>query len=201
MVKYQQTFTNSCGAATLLCAALELNVLTIPQSNIHPLWIGAHNIVQPNGDQQSEIMLYAVTSGATGAPNNNSGYSLPSRIAAAARELGLTTIAYVPQSILGGLLLFLYGNEQIDAQNAGMLLKREAAPTLLGTQRLLKVLRVGDASSWLPATGLHYVMQRPDLSIMDPAVGQNFPDLDLCIQSHQANGTFYQDTGVAILIA
>ena len=201
MAQYTQTYPNSCGAATLMCAALELKINTIPASSIHPLWVAAHDIIQPNGDRHSEIMIYAVTSGVPGTPNIDSGYSLPSRIGAAAKALGITTIAFVPQSSIGSLLLFLYGTEELDAQNTGMLLRRKDAPTLEEGQRLLKILRVGDATSWKPARGLHYVMQRPDLSIMDPAVGQNFPNLDLCIQAHQANSTFYQDTGLAILLA
>ena len=68
-------------------------------------------------------------------------------------------------------------------------------------QRLLKVMRVGDANSKLLATGLHYAMMRPDGTIMDPANGQNFPDIDILIAAQGANGAFYADTGVAILIA
>lgn len=201
MIAYKQTFPNSCGAASLMCAAIENGVLNIPANEaLHPLWVGEHAI-NPRGDRHSEVMIYAVTCGAIGAPTNNSGYSLPSKIAAAAKALGLTTIAFVPQTVTGNLLLALYNTEQVDALQIGMLLKRNAAPLPEHNQRLLKILRVGSATSWLPATGLHYVMQRPDLSIMDPAVGQNFPDLTLAIQAHQANGIFYEDTGLAILVA
>jgi hypothetical protein len=201
MVAYRQTFPNSCGASSLLAAALELGVNNIPNDpTVHPLWVGGHAI-PPQGDRQSEIMLYAVTSGSPGAPTAASGYSLPSKIAKAAKALGLVTIAFVPNSITGALLMFLYGSEKLDAQVEGMLLKREAAPAPTGNQRLFRILRVGPAGKWLPATGLHYVLERPDGSIMDPAVGQNFPSLALAIQAHQADGTFYEDTGLAILIS
>jgi hypothetical protein len=200
MISYRQTYPNSCGAASLMCCAIEIGITDIPANvGLNPLWVAAHPL-NPRGDLQSETMIYAVTSGSAGAPTNNSGYSLPSKIGIAAKALGLTTIAFVPQSTTGKLLLFLYNNEKVDAQNAGMLLKREVAPVLTGNQRLLKILRVGSATSWLPATGLHYVMQRPDLSIMDPALGQNFPSLDIAIQAHNANGVFYEDTGLAILV-
>ena len=201
MPSYRQTFPNSCGAASLMCAAIEIGVPAIPANPaIHPLWVGGH-LMPALGDRPSEIMIYAVTSGVPGAPNNDTGYSLPSKIGKAARALGLSTIAFVPKSITGAILLFLYGNEVLDAQSVGMLVTRKEAPLPVGNQRLLKILRVGDAAGWLPATGLHYVMMRPDMSIMDPAVGQDFPNLDMAIQAHRANGTFYQDTGLAILIA
>lgn len=200
MVSYRQSFNNSCGAASLMCAALELGVNTIPNKPaVHPLWTGSHTIHE-RGDLTSEARIYAVTSGSPGAPSNQSGYSLPSRIGFTAKELGLTTIAFVPRSIVGNLLLFLYGSEKIDAERVGMLLKREAAPRLADRQRLLRILRVGEASSWRPSTGLHYVMERPEGSIMDPAVGQNFPNLDMAIAAHRTNGVSYQDTGLAILV-
>jgi hypothetical protein len=200
MVAYKQTFPNSCGAVALMAASIELNQLTIPQSTIHPLWNNAH-IMHAQGDRIAETLIYAVTSGSAGAPNNQSGYSLPSRIAIVAKELHLHSIAFVPKNAMGNLLLFLYGSEEIDAQRAGMLLKREAAPALQQNQFLLKVLRVGAADAWLPATGLHYVLQRADLSIMDPAIGQNFPDLATAVAAHHSNGVFYEDTGIAILLA
>ena len=200
MLPYKQTFPNSCGAVCLMCAAVELGTTTIPaDTTVHAMWVVQQPMTVPN--QACENLIYAVTSGAPGFATATSGYSLPSRIGKAARALGLTTIAFVPTSIIGTTLLSLYGTEELDARNVGTLTKRQAAPTLEERQRLLKVMRVGNATSILPAGGLHYVMMRPDGTVMDPACGQNFPNMNELIAAQQAQGVFYADTGVAILIA
>lgn len=183
-----------------MCAAIELGKTTIPlDTAVHPVWLAAQSMTTPN--LACENLIYAVTSGAAGFATAASGYSLPSRVGKAARALGLTTIAFVPTSIMGTALLALYGSEELDAKSVGTLTVRKAAPMPEKEQRLLKVMRVGDATSYLPATGLHYVMMRPDGSVMDPAVGQNFPDLESLIAVQKAQDVFYEDTGVAILIA
>lgn len=200
MTQYRQTFPNSCGAASLMCAAVELGTTAVPQdTTVHAMWFAAQPMASPN--LACENLIYAVTSGATGFATAASGYSLPSRIGKAARALGLTTIAFVPTSIIGTALLALYGTEELDAKSVGTLTVRKAAPLPTEGQRLLKVMRVGDATSKLPATGLHYVMLRPDGTVMDPANGQNFPDMDILIAAQNAQDVFYADTGVAILIA
>ncbi|WP_440881478.1 hypothetical protein [Tenacibaculum sp. C7A-26P2] len=204
MAKYKQTFNNSCGAASLMCAAIELKKTKIPgntENPIHPLWITPHDIKEPNGDKQSEAMIYAITSGAEGAPSDKSGYSLPSRIGKVAALLGIHSIAFVPTTLKGNLLLYFYNTEKLDAQKEGMLLKREQAPVLKEGQFLLKILRVGAADTWVPAKSLHYVLERSDKTIMDPSVGQNFPDLNHCIKALNKEGAFYEDTGLAILLA
>lgn len=204
MAKYKQTYNNSCGAASLMCAAIELKKTKIPgkmEDSIHPLWIAPHDIKEPNGDKQSETMIYAITSGDKGAPGNTSGYSLPSRIGKVAALLGIHSIAFVPTTLTGSLLLYFYNTEKLDAQKEGMLLKREQAPVLKEGQFLLKVLRIGAADSWVPASGLHYVLERSDKTVMDPSAGQNFPDLNHCIEAFKKGGVFYEDTGLAILLA
>ena len=200
MAKFAQTYSKSCGAAALMCAAIELDVKTIPSNPIHSLWANEHKIRLPNGDMKSEKMIYAITSGDSGIPNERSGYSLPSKIAIASRLLGLTTISFVPKSTIGNLLLFLYGSEKLNAKNAGMLVKRESIPVLQNGQRLLKILRGGDVSCWKPAFGLHYVMQRPDLSIMDPCEGKNYRNLNECIKNYSSDDIYLKDTGLGILV-
>ncbi len=165
---------------------------------MHSTWHLSHAMESP--DKGCENLIYAVTSGANGFPSAANGYSLPSLIGKAARGLGLTTIAFVPPGILGVTLLRLYGNEESNAQANGTVLVRKEAPRPGSGQRLLKVMRVGDDDSWIPATGLHYVMMRPDGSIMDPATGQNSPNLASLIQAQKTDRVFYADTGVAILI-
>ncbi len=183
-----------------MCAAIELGKTVIPvDTGVHSTWFAEKAMDAPSVG--CENLIYACTSGASGFATAASGYSMPSRIGKAARGLGLTTIAFVPPTILGTALLTLYGTEELDAKSIGTLTKRAAAPMPTEGQRLLKVMRVGDAKSNLPATGLHYVMMRPDGTIMDPAVGQNFPDMDNLLAAQKAVDAYYADTGVAILIA
>lgn len=211
LVSYKQRYDNSCGAAALMCAACELgNVVLLPHPLItNPIWTppAVPYTIPPLGNQTAETLIYAVTSNSPGPPSNQSGYSLPSRIGLVANSLRLAATSYVPRSILGALLLYLYNTEEPDAAYVGMPLIRTEAPMLTENQRLLKILRVGDAQGWVPATGLHYVMQRPrtddapEGSIMDPALGQNFPSLEIAINAHHADGTLYQDTGLSVLIS
>lgn len=208
-----QCFSNSCGAASLLCAAIELDVKQIPaRPALQNLWNVESTITLPNGDYESERKIYAVTSGIarTAVPDIDTGYSLPSNIARAVKALGLDATAYVPYNLSGILLRFLYGDEIVNSINAGMPVIYAYAPPLIENQRLLKVFRVGDAAFWKPATGLHYVMQRPNNSLMDPAAfyddkghpgGDDFISVDNCIQHHRTQNRYYQDTGISILIS
>jgi len=211
LVAYRQRFTNSCGAAALMCAVCELgNVVLLPDTRVHNTYYVPPHVpytIPPLGHPMGEALIYSITSDSPGLPNNASGYSLPSKIGLVSSILRLNATAYVPYSVMGTLLLFLYRTEEPDAQYYGMPLIRSQDPVLQENQRLLKILRVGDANSWAPALGLHYVMQRPptdeapDGSVMDPALGQNFPSLEIAINAHRANDTFYQDTGLSVLIS
>jgi hypothetical protein len=174
----QQRYPDSCGAASLLCAAIELGLTNLPDlghgplpaylSNFNPLalsnqgWDG--RALQTT--DQCETAIYYVTSGRT-----LRGYSLPSAISRAALALGLRVTAYLgtfwrrPFSLPG--LTAAYPNEIADVRNLGINIHSRAFMYLKTNQRALSVLvRTGRRGG-----GLHYVMRRPGGSFMDPDTG------------------------------
>lgn len=191
MARYSQTFTNSCGAVALMCAASELGVDSLPASskwtiatdcgrhtgngeeifkalldwNGQPITGGLHN-----GGVMVERAIYAVTSG------DLESYSLPSRIVNCAKLLGLKPTVYMGSGLFNSFLKLKYPNEVKACESQGVPVLRENSPGPGATQRELVVLR-----TW--GLGLHYVMRRPKLNTgddeyMDPGDGQDFKDFN-----------------------
>ena len=197
--KYQQTFPQSCGAATLMCAALELGVNELPANNVNFLWAGSRKL-KKGPTKEAEIQIYSVTSGENRIPTPVSGYSLPSKLAIVADILNLDMTVHLPPSLTSSILTFLYPGEIADAERAGVSVVRSAAPRLLTDQKRLRILRVGSTGLSI-ATGLHYVLERKDGSIMDPALGQNytnFAELERLLGTMAK--TAYIDTGITVTV-
>lgn len=207
MAKYRQTYENSCGAAALLCAATELGITQIPRAGrwsfleaSTPLvgntgevsqallgWRGdyfVNGLVE--GGQRVEAALYAVTSG------DLKGYSVPSRVAGCARQLGLTIRIYLGPGPASAALLLAYPNERAACADQGVAIHETASPGATEKERELVVLQVG--------LGLHYVMRRPPNcgfdTYMDPANGKDYTDFDAL----KGNGK-YVDTGVSLMVS
>jgi len=158
-----QTSAMSCGAACLLCAAIELqSVPAVPAGAVNnPLSI---LIASGTALAISNAWLAAIY-GVSGA--GEAGYSLPSGILEAARYLGMTASVIMAQTKTVSFLQKAYPHEvarclpstiPVASPNLGDL-------TLTQTQRALHCVRIG------PTHAVHWVMQRPDNSYMDPAGG------------------------------
>ncbi|MFJ4344273.1 hypothetical protein [Pseudomonas sp. NPDC089401] len=169
-MRKQQQFGNSCGAAALLCAAMELGIRHLPR-------LGGINLGQPlQANGQCESALYALTSGAlTGGYSrpldfDKLGYSMPHNVAIAARELGLAVQIY-SSGPLARLLAYGYPSAEAQCIKAGFPILRAAPPALAAHQRALKVMMTF-------VVGLHYVMRRPDGTYMDPGDGRDFASFE-----------------------
>ncbi|MEM9462981.1 MAG: hypothetical protein AAGF11_53060 [Myxococcota bacterium] len=196
--QYQQTQTNSCGASSLLCASMELGSTRLPQVANWPLWMLGADL---DTNQTSEMAIYSVTSGEQGRPPGpDAGYSLPSYIFEAAQAMGRVAVAYVPYSLVGTMLTTLYASDLRRAQGMGMTVHRTEAPAPTANTRLLRVVRVGSNSMFQPALGLHYILQRPDGSVMDPALGIDTNGLASLSRFQDSQGAAYVDTGIGIMI-
>jgi hypothetical protein len=94
-MRKKQDFDFSCGAASLLCAAMELGVTHLPDLGSK----ARGQTLQPS--YTCEAALYQITSGSSTGGRmvqqdmSKLGYSYPHNIAIAARELGLTVQIYM----------------------------------------------------------------------------------------------------------
>jgi hypothetical protein len=198
-VQYKQTYANSCGASALLCAAMELGVQLRPKNKAWPLWMASAAMA---ADKTTETTLYSVTSGGNGAPPGpNAGYSLPSNIGECAAALNLSCTVHVPTwSVIAIVLKTAYSSEMDAARAAGMKVVDTAMPTPGQNQRGLRVFRVGADSATSVATGLHWVMTRPDGSVMDPALGMDVNSIDGLVLGQKLTGAAYVDTDIGIIL-
>lgn len=207
---YRQRMPASCGAACLMCAALELGMTRIAANpNLDPmLWAAPQALAC---DTQSEQRLYSVTGGGGGAvPTPASGYSMPSYIYEAAQTVGLDASAFINAGSPIGLgLQLLYSTEINRAQNVGMVVHRQAPRRPTANERLLRVVRNGPDNFFIPAMALHWIMERPDGSVMDPAgpeggygpgVGLNGNSFWGLIAMRQNQGISYIDTGIGVML-
>lgn len=152
----KQNHTDSCGAACLLVAALELGINGTP-NDIQNLWFGTK--LDLNMTSETEIYHHTTNGKA-------SGYSMPSALATAAKELGFNVTLYLDGAILPTFLKWKYPNEESNCTNAGIDVIYAKPGPVDEHSRLLCVVAVG-------GLGLHYVLHRPNGSYMDPAYGTN----------------------------
>lgn len=197
--QYRQTQANSCGASSLLCAALELGTAQLPSQPQWPLWTNAMTL---DTNLTCELAIYSVTSGGRGLPpGRDAGYSLPSYIYEAAAAMGRQATAYVPTSLVGAALTTLYAADVDRARSLGMIIHRNAPPAPGPNERLLRVVRVGEDVWYRPALGLHYILERGDGTVMDPALGLDTNGLAALQRFQGTQGASYVDTGIGIMLA
>lgn len=205
---HRQLLPASCGAASLMCAALELGTQWIEaQPNWGPLWQQRARLAC---DGPTEMRLYAVTSGnGGGGPHPGCGYSMPSYIYETALALGLDASAFVDTSAVGTALRWFYNTELQRAQSLGMLVHDQPPRKPTQNERLLRVVRNGPDSWYKPAIALHWIMERPDGSVMEPAgfsggsgpgQGWNVQSLEILLAARKTQGVAYFDTGIGIMI-
>lgn len=193
MATYRQTYANSCGAASLLCAAYELGVAQIPQSPVYLLLrAGATPLAL---SRACETQIYQVTSNNPGNINPHGwGYSMPSRIVICARMLGLQAwaVAYRTWSVRG--LKIGYSDElrALRALNAlaepggSWWRSNNSSFRPVGHQRELKVLLGRGRHNF---GGMHYVMVRPDGTVMEPGAGVDHPNIQAAKIAVNMHGT------------
>lgn len=173
----RQSLPNSCGAAALLCAALELGVTMLPSANSATIPLAATDEI--------EHAIYRFTSGDTASELRAGSYSPPDRIVLCARRLGLegrisarnTAFSGRIAPAMGVAVQESCGRHRIEIEDS------DSLPFVDFNARRLAIVVAGSEQS------LHYVMVRPDGSVMDPGTGQNrrFPQLS--------------DTGVSVILS
>ncbi len=210
MARYKQSYTNSCGAAALMCAASELGKTTLPKhgkwafmESSTPLtgntaevgkallsWNGDSfegGIV--NGGKTVETALYAVTSG------DLSSYSMPSRVIGCAKQLGLTTTMYAASGFYKSVLSSWYAQEMEACKAQGLTINEQVSPGPAGGQRELVVF-----ATWI--VGLHWIMRRPGGSeggeYMDPGEGKDYSNFTALTSSWATN---YKETGISLIFS
>lgn len=204
---FRQTQPGSCGAASLMCAALELGCRTLPVKRAWgELWT---ENVPLSCDQSSELRIFSITSGSAGSlPYASLGHSLPSYICEAATALGLEATVFVADNTIGTLLEFIFRSEVARAAELQVDLFERPPPHPGAGERLLRVTRVGPSYWLVPAVALHWVMERPDGSIMDPAGPEfghgsgpalNSPSLKALIEKRKRQDIDCFDTGIGIM--
>lgn len=193
MAVKRQQFANSCGAASLLCAAIELGVPQIPFNPTYTLWLNGPTPLASNN--VCETALYQVTSNNPGNINAAGwGYSMPSNVVRCARMLGLQAwaVAYRTWTVRG---LKIGYRDELDALRMINALaepggswrgSNHSTLGLLGHQRELKVLMGRGRHNF---GGLHYVMVRPDRSVMEPGAGADYPAVDNAKTAVNMHGT------------
>jgi len=154
-----QKYGNSCGAASLLCAALDAGMNKPPA-------------VHGNTDVAEES-LYLYTSGQRKnikklKDPEQWGYSLPSGICTAAKTVGFNQVdAYIDSgSLIAQGILGIYSNEVADTQTAGGTVTNTTYDWENAKDRCL-VLVAWDPA---PTNGLHWVYAYGG-QVMDPGSG------------------------------
>lgn len=184
--RYMQSYTNSCGAVALMCAAKELGIDNLPAI---PPWDPTTPIPSP----ACERLIFQFTG--TGEPTlavGNRGYSMPAKLAIVARTLGLKNpTIYMRPGFYATMLSTFYESAIKDAENSGLAIINQVVPPLQQWQRALKVMAV------MKVVGLHWVMERPDGSFMDPGDGQDFANFAALKAPFLKS---YADTGITLVL-
>ncbi len=190
MATYQQSYLNSCGASCLLCGAYELGINQIPQNPRYILLQAGPTPLELT--QACETQIYQVTSNN---PNNINpdgwSYSMPSQIVICARMLGLTAwaTAYRTWSVRG--LKIGYNNElnalralnALDEPGGSWWKSNRSFRNPIGDQRELRVLLERKHF------GMHYVMIRPDGTVMEPGAGVDYGSIQAAKVAIDMHGT------------
>jgi cysteine protease IpaJ len=197
--QYKQTYTNSCGAVCLMCSAKELGVDAFPDAqpwNAAPLvmskWTETNVFLYTGTPEKKSTGFFSakVNMPATSMVPDNFGYSMPARIVAVARSIGLLATVYMRPGLYSKVLSTFYSEALDHAKQSGVRIVERDMPPLSEYSRALKVMAV------MKGLGLHYVMLRPDGSYMDPGDGKNFDSFDSMNDSLFKS---YADTGISIV--
>ncbi|NJQ22337.1 hypothetical protein HCO69_22300 [Pantoea sp. LS15] len=181
-LRYQQNFSYSCGATVLLCAAKELGIEEIKTG------------YRLNLLKICEQDIYQEITGKKGSDPNSWGISMPSGIVKTARRLGLHASVVIQKSWTVAFQKIINRRELTSLRALNALTEVNTSHSqnkLKPYERELKIL------AFRPTMGLqmHYVMLRPDGSVMDPGYGK---DLDNIAELKSTLG--WHGTGISIII-
>jgi hypothetical protein len=158
-----QTSALNCGAACLLCAALELN--SVPAVGNMAVNKPLYQLISagiPLAASNAWLLAIYDISGA-----GQAGYSLPSGIIEAAGYLGMTATVLMAQTQTVNFLQKAYPHEVANClpHTIRVTNNRLGDLTLVAGERALHCVRIGQTHA------VHWVMQRDDNTYMDPAGG------------------------------
>lgn len=196
----KQLYANSCGACALLVAAKELGIEHMPVlKGFYSEFTGGRLALT----NECESDLYKITSNSTSYRDScsnlaDAGYSMPQGIVVACRILGMGCDVTEEKNLFSKALSWLYPEVKAQCQAIGVQ-AREGIREDFDKYRL-KAMAVSFIG--LPV-GLHWVLQRPDGSFMDPGVGKNSLSFDGLVQNARSDFRFagYYDTGISIVLS
>ena len=197
----KQVFPNSCGAASLLCAAKELGVnKMVAYTGSMSAQIGVDTLEL---DCRCESDLYKITSGSTTQRQGQSslhkaGYSMPDNIIIAGRLLGLTMRAEKDPGLLSAALAWIYPDMEKRLSEIGCPLEGKIRPA---NANEIRIEAMAVSLMGIPV-GLHWVVHRYDGSYMDPATGKNqkdFLELNEGAKREVIRLVGYYQTGISIV--
>jgi len=187
----QEEFANSCGATSLLCAAMELGRTE--------LWNGCPLDTSPG---PAESFMYQSTNGVPPEGNlHDEGYSSPTGLLETARRLGLDGYVHVVLPVTSSLIEMFGGGILDDLYSMRVHIEDGPEAQIGPHQRRLRVVifTAHETGPEPAARQLRYVMERPDDSVMDPATGRNYEHPGHMNQAMTTGR--YSDTGVSVVIS
>jgi hypothetical protein len=123
--------------------------------------------------------------------------------------VGLSASVFIDSTLVGLGLQLIYSSEVDRAKGLGVAVHQRAPQRPGENERLLRVVRNGPDNWYIPAIALHWIMERTDGSVMDPAgpEGGSGPGVGLesntfagLVDLRRRQGVSYIDTGVGILL-
>ncbi len=189
MAKKAQRWLNSCGAASLMCAARELGIAALPANIKLGLWDVPTRL---DVNDECETRIYQMTGSKADRamdlktlrdllktnPKSDAlkkwDYSLPTDILACARHIGLKgshAVAYKTKTVTA--LKIAFGSEWQKIKKDEEFAPQDADHSTITPKAGERELKVLLSRKYL---ALHYVMVRPDGSVMEPATGHDFRD-------------------------
>lgn len=199
----KQNYDNSCGAASLLCAAKELGIEKMPMLEGSLSKMSGVDTLEL--DNRCETDIYRITSDSTSQNKMQhdlryASYSLPQHLVHAGRILGLNAVVRETPGVFSTVLNWAYPTVRRDLDSMGATV--ESSTQGLGRGEVaLKALAVTIAG--VPV-GLHWVVSRPDGSYMDPGVGKNAEDFSELIGNAKTATSriiSYIDTGISVVFS
>ena len=189
----QQIYELSCGAACLLCAAIELD--STPVAGGDSKWDffvnEGHSLDGPRVQWQQ--LIYGLCK----APG---GYSMPSGVVQTAQLLGMNASVLLAGTNTTGALKWEYPEEIKKCLGSIEATKSTKNLQLRPNERVMHCMRFAGAN-------LHWVLQRADDTYMDPADGTDRTDRKAMKKTGQsttvlkAKVTFsYHGTGLAVKV-
>jgi cysteine protease IpaJ len=184
MATQHQIFPNSCAATSLLCAAEELGIKTLPSHTGYTMWVNDSTLKVNDQDEGKlcQRRIYQWTSNHPHDPPSNAynwGYSMPTDIASCADHIGLAAEILVCGTWTKEGLKFGYKAEWNRIQNHPAYQPwkgtRSSYHTLDPDQRELAII-----AQWQDLVGpvkmigaMHVIMVRPDGTVMEPGDGMD----------------------------